>query len=466
MKNKLIILLIIFSSILLCYRLTNSLVISKLMVQETSYFDINNNISLRKMPFPYRNMFSIINDADENDKKKFEGMHKFLNTLSNCGSLGLGVGLDIGDTFFMGEIGSVNNEFEDSNQWYFWNTDTKIKIDGKTMEKYINAGWIDIPHTFFSYAHTNKSTFSRKKAIDVISEWKSFNFKPILWVDHWDNPWNIMTSDQKGAVISSQYYCSDLAMQAGIKAFWLPIIPPKINKSTNYGRLGFDTCLIPIRLPDNKMVWGFLRNYEEGQTNNTWLGKVINRELYGDKLSNFKPANKDTYIVIASHMGYADSDGLSENNKYTLDTDLLKVNGGKWFNDETVKALRDLKEKQNNGEILVTNASRLTRYNLVNDMLSKYNYTSKGYTVGNHQGTINIVINNIYDDCFGVFTPTVDDLRGITFYCDDPVNTKIFINETPIDSSQLQLNNADYTGKKSISIKWYEPDYKDYTNEK
>ena len=67
--------------------------------------NVNNVTSLRKFPFPYQNMLSILSDTDLCSKKDFEEMHRFMNTLENCGDLGYGVGLDIGDTFFMGTVG-------------------------------------------------------------------------------------------------------------------------------------------------------------------------------------------------------------------------------------------------------------------------------------------------------------------------------------------------------------------------
>ncbi|KIL40135.1 hypothetical protein SD70_15795 [Gordoniibacillus kamchatkensis] len=136
----------------------------------------------------------------------------------------------------------------------------------------------------------------------------------------------------------SKYYLSDIALEAGIKMFWTRI-PNDIGKETNWGRWGFTSTLIPEKLPDGKKVWGFMRYYEDGQTNNTYLGACINRVLYGDKFSGNKPMQPDTYEIISTHLGYSDMDGKMDN-KYIIADDVYNFNHGKWFNDDTVQAFK------------------------------------------------------------------------------------------------------------------------------
>lgn len=416
---------------------------------------------IRKFPYSFRNMFAILSDADCNDKEKFEGTHKFMNTLAYCNKMGQGVGLDIGDTFFMGQVGKVYKTKPWEKEWYYWDCKTRREIAAEYIRKYIKVGWIDIPHTFFNYE--DKNAFSREQAIAVVKEWRRIDYKPIAWVDHADCPWNIM--EFPGADPNSEFYCADIARQAGIKVFWVPltIMPQDIKIKTLRGNLGFDTCLITRKLPDDRNIWGLLRSYAGGQTNNTWLGKCINRALFGDQLSNGKPANLDTYIIISTHLGYGDSDGLWDNQRYTIENNIYELNGGKWFNDETIQAFRDLKMKQNDGEILVTRSSRLIKYNLAHDMLTKYANTADGFTKVKSQAGEKIIISKIHDDCFGEYVPDVEDLRGITFYCENPQTAQIWIGDTKIDSSEIQMNDKDHTGSKSIGIKWYKQDTTDYS---
>ncbi|KIL40134.1 hypothetical protein SD70_15790 [Gordoniibacillus kamchatkensis] len=112
---------------------------------------------------------------------------------------------------------------------------------------------------------------------------------------------------------------------------------------------------------------------------------------------------------------------------------------------------------------MVTRTSRLLKYNLVHDMLSKYANTGSGFEVRKSEGVEKIIIHNIHDDIFGTFKPTLEDLRGITFYTDSPEKTEIWIEKNKINSNEIQINNEDQTGKRSIAIKWYAPDTIDYT---
>lgn len=421
--------------------------------------------SLRKFPYPFRNMLSILSDADECSKAEFEGMHKFMNTLADCGNLGHGVGLDIGDTFFMGTVGADDDRSHpvesDHNYWRYWWNDTKREIYAEEMIRYINSGWIDIPHTFFECQDGTR--FNRNHVKAIVDEWQRIGFKPIAWVDHYVNPWNVAIGPGPavGAVPSSPYYCVDLALKAGIKVFWIHM-PESVVHETNRGRWGVNTTLLPATLPDDHTVWGLLRYYETGQTNNTYLGACIHRVLYGDKLSKGKPMSPDTYMIISTHFGYADKDELMDN-KYKFEDHVYEFNGNKWFNNETIKAFHSLKKEQEKGRVLVVRTSRLIQYNLAHDMLSKYANTTNGYTVDTSNGYEKFIVHELHDDLFGAFIPKVDDLRGITCYCKNPDTAEIWIGHTRVNKTEIQINEKDHTGNKSIGIKWFKPDTNDYT---
>ncbi|MDP4084897.1 MAG: hypothetical protein Q8934_09810 [Bacillota bacterium] len=62
----------------------------------------------------------------------------------------------------------------------------------------------------------------------------------------------------------------------------------------------------------------------------------------------------------------------------------------------------------------------------------------------------------------GKFIPTLNDIRGITFYIDNPQQSEILLNGEPIDFRYISYNNSDYTGRKSIGIKWFYRNVTDY----
>lgn len=57
----------------------------------------------------------------------------------------------------------------------------------------------------------------------------------------------------------------------------------------------------------------------------------------------------------------------------------------------------------------------------------------------------------------------MDEIRGLTFYVDDPDKTFVLLNLALIPKEQLQRNGPDRSSKKSIGVKWYMPDYADYS---
>jgi hypothetical protein len=114
-----------------------------------------------------------------------------------------------------------------------------------------------------------------------------------------------------------------------------------------------------------------------------------------------------------------------------------------------------LKDYETNGKILVAKTSRLLNYANVHKNLLYEEVKENGKTYIN--------INCINDPIFGKSIPTLDDIRGITFYCDDPANTVLLLNKNKIDLNEIQINPKDETGKASLSIKWFKPDYTDYT---
>jgi hypothetical protein len=74
-----------------------------------------------------------------------------------------------------------------------------------------------------------------------------------------------------------------------------------------------------------------------------------------------------------------------------------------------------------------------------------------------------IDITTIKDTQFGDFTPTLNDVRGVTFYVADNSKAEIRIRNTKVPESEIQRNPVEDSGEQSIGIQWFKPDYTDYT---
>ena len=400
------------------------------------------NKDLRKFPYPYSAMLAICSDIDDATLEEFKAYHKFLNTKEQTPH-GEGLGLDIGDSMWMYMADNVNYKVDNSGNGvenimtFFKGTDKTQRHNADDIVHYFNSGWIDCLHTFgdFSTKSEKGTTFNRTMAIDAWNALKTANLKPIVWINHGNksNKQNFgaygtsnFMSYQQGDNPKSPYYHSDLTLENGIKYVW--------DSRSDYN-FGHDYPLYEISLKNRKKVWGFYR-YTNNLVNNkidwTWIPKELHRQLTQSNLDNL--VKNKQYSIVGQHFG--------------VTTDDL-------FTDENIKSLRLLKDYENTGKILVAKTTRLLNYANVHKFVN--------YNKVNDDGITYINITCINDPIFGKYVPNLDNIRGLTFYCDNPENTVLLLNKSKINSNEIQINPKDETGKSSISIKWFKPDYTDYT---
>ncbi|OAA91397.1 hypothetical protein [Clostridium ljungdahlii] len=403
------------------------------------------NKDLRKFPYPYSSMLAICSDIDDGTLEEFKTYHKFLNTRSET-SYGQGLGLDIGDSFWM-YMGDNSNSVVDvhgrhnvkSIMTFFNGTSQTEKHNADEITHYIRSGWIDCIHTFGDFSTENQrgTLFNRNLAENAWNVLNSENLKPTVWINHGNkaNKQNFgaygtgnFMSYQQGDNPKSPYYHTDITLKSGIKYVW---------DSWSDHKFGHDYPLYEISLRDGKKVWGFHR-YTNDLVNNKidwiWTPKYIHRQLTKANLDSI--VNNKQYSIVAQHLG--------------IDTEDL-------FTQDNISSLKLLKEYQDNNKIIVAKTSRVLNYANSHKYLTYQKLTQNGKTYVN--------ITSISDPIFGIYIPTIDDIRGITFYCDNPKNTVLLINESKIGDDNLKVNPKDETGKASISIKWFKPNYKDYTQQ-
>lgn len=410
--------------------------------------DTNNQSSyskgkgLRKFPYPYNSMLAISSDIDDTTLEEFETYHKFLNTKEQT-SYGQGIGLDIGDSMWLfmaddskSQVDKYGNGVEKIMTFYK-GTDITQKHNKDEMIRYINAGWIDSLHTIgdFSTDNEKNTVFNRKLAADAWNELKAVNIKPTVWINHGNraNTQNFggygiarFMNYQQGDNPKSLYYHTDLTIENGIKYVW---------NSLSDDKFGQDYPLYEIKLRDGKKVWGFNRytnNMVNGKEEWTWNTKDVYRQLTQVNLDNL--VKRKQYSIVTQHLG-AGAEEL--------------------FSQENIKSLRMLAEYEDSGKILVARTSRLLNYANVQKNVS--------YSIGQVNGITYININSVNDPIFKESLPALNDVRGLTFYCDVPEKTVLLLNKNVIDPNEIQINPKDETGKSSISIKWFKFDYTDYT---
>src|SRR3972149_7860855 len=102
----------------------------------------SSEVSIRRIPYPYRAMLAICSDLDETPNREvyFE-MMKFLNTTKNT-AMGPGVGLEVGNSIYFDMP---------SDQFSYWNTDEKGR---EMIRALIRSGHIDCLHSYGDLATT------------------------------------------------------------------------------------------------------------------------------------------------------------------------------------------------------------------------------------------------------------------------------------------------------------------------
>jgi hypothetical protein len=233
-----------------------------------------------------------------------------------------------------------------------------------------------------------------------------------------------------GDLPGSPAYWADCARRAGIKFFWSYIPTEQAAFRRTFGA---PSLLVPATFRDGSRFWHFTR-YDRYRPYADTMDSLLNA-------ANLERLVRDrNFEIVYTHFGY-----WSDNSN--------RVNPE--LSPSSFDALRLLKAYQDAGRILVAKTSRLLRYNLALDRLAFSAAASE-------EGCV-IDIRAIKDPQFGDFIPALRDVRGVTFYVPDRSKAEIWIDGSKVPETAIQRNPADDAGRQSIGIKWFEPDYTDYT---
>ncbi|MDP4084438.1 MAG: hypothetical protein Q8934_07445 [Bacillota bacterium] len=397
---------------------------------------LNHNVELRKFPYPYKSMLALCSDIDGTTLPEFLDYHRFLNTNVQT-EYGKGLGLDVGDTFWMYVGNDDKSDFDYKNakvkdeMSYWYGLDNKRPHDKDEILKFLKVGWIDCMHSYgdFTMQKKNEVSFNKKFAAPAINELRKQGVYVKVWLDHGSpsNVQNFVSSNiyrfQKGDNQYSKYYHTNLLIPYGIKFGWGP----------TSSEFGYNSMIFPRRLKDGNKLWVFSRYSENSRGNLIWDPEFIDKEFSKQNLESL--IDNHQYTIVAEHLGI-------RHNKFL-------------FNQNALTSLRYLDQQYVNHNILVARTSRLLNYNLVQQ------YLDYKATIKNNRTYINIV--SVNDPWMGKYIPTLNDLRGVTFYVDNPHLSEILLDGKPVNLSYISDNHSDYTGRKSISIKWFNEDINDYT---
>lgn len=381
---------------------------------------------LRKFPYPYGAALTITYDVDGMSSREFMALHQFLNTKQDMSlnlkdegtrSMGVGVGLEISDSFWMFNDDGGAEGVDGMSYFRFDGTNVTKTADADVIRTYSHAGYLDCLHSFGHFGSTG--AFTRELAILALDEMERAGIRPVVWSNHGDgfdtdnighrwNPLNL--GDVPG---SEAYHCDLSVFPNGPFKFLWKFLPDGVVDEP------LQEVLVKQELFDGRDIITFARYYGPG-----WLMENLADQLSREALDELLAA--EGYMIVANHLnarGYP-----------------IPV----YFDSRTRDALRRLESEHRDGEIYVTTTAKLLRYKLAYNKLEWTSY-------GDCDLGVEIHIEGIDDPLGGMVTPTREDLQGITFCVPCASDTRVYLDNVDV-TDELQLNPEDGLAVESLSF--------------
>jgi len=400
------------------------------------------NITKRRLPYPFKAALTICSDIDStNTLEEFLTIQEFLNT-KNQTIIGEGLGLEIGNSFY---------PVREDGKFAFISQNSP---DREVITDLIKLGYIDTIHSFNDAKNT-------KEIYEITKFLHDNKCKLDVWVNHADVLSNIGPRERDlGDKINSNHYHTDFSIKTlGYKFIWTHAVTNIIGQGRplklrsffssldrrhliqsfyqnvlkeickyllsfmywKYEDRKYNDLIYPIQLSDGQWVFNFIRSdaFYRGigpGANSEGLSSVLREEILNELKKN------EGYMIVYTHLG--------------------KNNGYPFIPRDTQKTLYALEREYRAGEIYVTTTSKLLKY------YANSKYLNWKAEINNEK--IYIIIEDINDPVRGSFIPSVDDLRGITFYTNDPKNTHILIQDK--ETTEIFRNELDFTNRQSVMI--------------
>ena len=398
---------------------------------------------IRDYPYPARGAVTICSDVDGSpDLETYLEVVRFLNGTGPT-ALGKGLGLEIGNSFYF--------DNDHPSRFSYWSTSDEGR---DVIRELIRSGHIDCLHSF------GESSTSREQAILALDELQKHDCFLEVWVNHSKTPTNISSPSMpgQGDFPGDPAYHTDRSVALGFKYFWLGQITSIFGQDSRFcGRNVVDDRLVrlmgnpkqickcvsaaasvrryhmhfrnrvltPLKMADGRMGYEFMR------TNPHPLG--IGRDGGNDLAGILSIRNLEQLIATG---GAA-----------IVYTHFLKGRkaGECLLNDDAVQALENLQAYANRKSLLVTTTRRLLSFLRARDGIG---YDVRG--APENGLTISIARDDKQNPSLGKIP--IRDLEGLTFYTDVPSRTNIQVDGRMV--GELRLNDADETGRTSVSIPW------------
>lgn len=396
----------------------------------------NQEISIRRFPYPFRAMLAICSDLDSTpDGHVYFSMMKYLNTREKT-AFGRGIGLEIGNTVY----------FDVSPpQFCYWNTSET----GRAMvRRLIRSGHIDCLHSFGTRATT------RTDAARALEELEKHNCHLKVWVDHAKVPTNFGSDVTAGSgdITGSPAYHADLTTAYGIRYIWRGRVTSVIGQDLRRSFRGILSGRHP--LISYKTI---LKEFTKGLSSSPRFAMNRSNELIhttrlrsGHRVKEFMRSNPHWGGVNAG----ATADGLPEvltTKTLNLLVDregfcVLYTHLGRApdlhhpFSPNVKESFSLLSEYASEGKILVTTTRRLLDYRSATRQIE--------ISISSAEDITKIDIAKRDEEV---------PLDGLSIYVRDSSRTEVYLDGHEVHN--LQRNPADHTGRPSVSLPWHKLEF-------
>ncbi len=407
-----------------------------------------NQVSLRRFPYPYVAALAICSDIDETrDAAEFLEIQRFLNTKQTT-SMGEGVGLEIGNSFYF---------YDDQLHFSYFTGGEQAR---QVIRDFVTAGYIDCIHSF------GDAAIRREQALRSLDVLAGMERKLPVWVNHYGAPTDLsrkfeyMFKECRGDDPTSNLYHADKLLQYGVRYAWLGASTRVIGQSPARSMSYLSTVFNPgAPVPSSLSVLKEVRKRALGQHGDERFilhrSNQLTREATledGQRIHEFIrycDHPKDVPLGATSRgLAYVIAPRVLERLKSVQGYTVVYTHLGKnkdcpsLIAPETRVALRNLEKEYRNGNIYVTTTARLLEY--------QNTYKHLAWSEREADGHIDIDITYLNDPIFGKTTPTITELQGLSFNVPQDTPIRICLRGTELKG--VQRNPADKYGVASVSI--------------
>ena len=401
---------------------------------------------LRRFPYPYRAMMAICSDLDETPNAGvYREIMRFLNTTETT-SMGRGVGLEVGNTIYFDMA---------PGEYAYWNTDDAGRELARAL---MRSGHIDCLHSYGDLATT------RAHAARALDELVRHECALEVWIDHAVAATNLGADIMMGHgdVVGHEAYHADLTCDYGIKYVWRGRVTSVIGQGVPRDLGGIFDMAHPVRSATT-IGKEWLKGVKAGRGDPKYAMHAPNDVVRHARLRDERPiieflrsnpfwggpGNADTANELPDVITRRMLERLIERQGFCVFyTHLGKIQDcDEPFGARTQASFRCLAEFQGEGQILTATTRRLLGYARA---LSEVAVTTSEDDKG-----LRIDLATPTDGDEPGLELNSRDLSGLTFYVPDARRVRIAINGREV--LDLRRNDADETGRASVSLPWHAP---------